>query len=512
VNPSKRKDRICHICDVVTFWGICFLPFALFFHEEERIIYYTAQILPLLSWFAKIIFLSTRRQWKRTLLQYLLMVSALFLVTLLFGRQSPARLMGTFFWELGILSFFVLFIINREFPFRPSVSRWKLKRAFDVALGIYGFVVLLSCFISYFPEESFPQLRKGFVAYLLIYLCISDNVRTFEKFRKLVLVLYLFVILSSILVLLQGIAFPMGSYNVKYFLVKKEAVRLFDPATLNPLFHVQFPFNHFQKTALFLAIGLQLVMLQYFITVKRVSRRWVAVTGLIAVGGLLFTLSRTGFFTALAASVLLILLTKKKYLITLGAILLILAVFMPGLMRRHFLETFQPATFSNPSSDVSFYMERWALTGEAIRSRPVFGTGYGWKQFPEICRLVRPGAPFEKKPHPYSWYLQIALESGMAGLWGYLLFSAFLLGLLYQRWRQHPPFSYYRGINAALIALLVTPYLFGLTYFTARGGLVLLIWIVYGLCASYLKLTIKPKDIDMMRRELEGEGESLEDL
>jgi O-antigen ligase len=376
----------------------------------------------------------------------------------------------------------------------------------------YGVIVLISAFLSFFPEESFPQLRKGFVIYLLLYLCISDNVRSFDTFKKVVLAAYLAVLAVSIIVLVQGVAYPAGSYMVKNWLVRKEAVRPFDPSTLNPLYHVQFPFSHFQKMALFLGIGLHLILLQYFITIKRISRQWVALTAFLAFAALILTLSRGALLAIFFSMILLILLTRWKYLIPVALILLLLIIFMPAVMRQYYTDLFRISEYKNPSSRVGFYLERWAVVGDLVKKYPVFGTGYGSRQFAAVSRLIIPLIRFEKRPHPYNWYLQIASESGTLGLLAFLLFSAFLLALLFQRLQQQTPSSYHHDINAALIALMVVPYIYGMVNFVHAGGLGLLVWIIYGLCASYMKLTVKFKDIDELRKEIESQETVFEEI
>jgi len=508
----SRRETLFGICDAVARIGVCFLFFALFLERDVLIVYYIAQIIPLTAWFTKIFFQSSRRQWIRTLMQYLMMVGIAALATLLFGRRPFGEVFRLFSWEMGIFAFFIIFIINREYPFRPTISTLKTKRAFDFMLGVYGFIVLLSAFLSYFPDDSFSQLRKGLATYLLIYLCLSDNFRTFESFKNLVMTAYLAVLSVALVVVVQGVAYPLGNYAVKYWLVRKEAVRLFAPGTLNPLYHVQFPFDHYHNTAFFLVVGLQIVMLQYFITVRRISRRWVAATAIITFVALLFTLSRSGFITVLLTALALIILTKRKYFKTLLIVLVLLALFMPGVVKEYYLEIVQPATYADPNSKVSLQLERWGVVGELIRRNPIIGTGYGWKQFNNVYRFIRPGAVLESRSHPYSWYFQIAQESGLTGFFAFLSYSAFLLVLLYQGWRQQPPVSYYHGINAALIALFLAPYIFGFFGFIPIGAPGLLTWLIYGMCASYMKLTVKPKDMDELRRELEIPNRELEEV
>ncbi|MBN1901519.1 O-antigen ligase family protein, partial [Candidatus Sumerlaeota bacterium] len=366
-------------------------------------------------------------------------------------------------------------------------------------------------FLSFFPEESFPQLRKGIIVYLLIYLCISDNIRSFDQFKKVVSAAFLVILIISIMVIVQGIAYPAGSYGVQNWLVRKEAVRLFEPTSLNPLFHVQFPFSHYYKTAFFLVLGLHIIMLQYFITIKRISRQWVAATGLLAFASLVFTLSRGAIVSVIISFSFLSFLTKKKYLITVVILVLILIISVPGVLREYYLDIFRPGSYSDSSSRVGFYLERWTIVSEIIRTYPVIGTGYGWKQFEGVCRLIFPQVNFESRPHPYSWYLQILYETGMLGLLSFLSFSAFMFFLLLKRRRQIPENSYQRDIISALVALIAIPYIVGCVNFNNRGALELLIWIVYGLCASYLKLTIKSQDINEMRKELEQKEEIPED-
>ena len=512
MTERSRRETLFGICDAVARVGICFLFFALLLERDARIVYYIAQVIPITAWFTKIFFQSSRRQWVRTLLQYLMMVGIAALATLLFGRRPFGEVFRLFSWEMGIFAFFILFIINREYPFRPTISRLKTKRAFDFTLGVYGFIVLLSAFLSYFPDDSFAQLRKGLAAYLLIYLCLSDNFRSFESFKKLVMTAYLAVLTVALVVVVQGVVYPLGSYAVQNWLVRKEAVRLFAPGTLNLLHHVQFPFDHYHNTAFFLVVGLQIVMLQYFVTVRRISRRWVAATGIITFGALLFTLSRSGFITAFLTTLALIILTKRKYFKTLLVILVLLVLFMPGVVKDYYLELVRPVTYTDPASKVSLQLERWGVVGELIRRNPLIGTGYGWKQFKDVYRFIRPGAVLESKSHPYSWYFQVAHESGLPGFLAFLSYSAFLLVLLYQGWRQQPPVSYYHGINAALIALFLAPYIFGLFGFIPIGAPGLLTWLIYGMCASYMKLTVKPKDMDELRRELEIPNRELEEV
>lgn len=503
MSSITRREKLFQICDSITLWGIFLLFFALPFETERRSVYYILQTLPLVSWFVKIMFQSTKRQWKRTLFHYYILVAVSGVLLLIFGRKPPKEVFLVFFWELGILSFFVLFIINRVYPFRTDVSQWKLKKAFDIAIGCYVVVTLLSSFLSFHPEESFPQLRKGIIVYLLIYLCISDNIRSFEKFKKVVVAAFLAVFIVSLVVLVQGVAYPAGSYMVKNWLVRKEAVRLFDPTTLNPLFHVQFPFSHYYKTAFFLAIGLHIIMLQYFITIRRISRQWVAATSVIAFISLVFTLSRGAILSVIVSFSLLNLLTKKKYFITLVILIALLIIFMPGVMREYYMDLFRSDSYTDSSTKVGFYLERWTLVSEIIWRYPIIGTGYGWKQFEDVCRLVRPVTHFERRPHPYSWYFQILCETGMLGFFSFLYFSAFMFFLLLKQRSQIPVNSYQRDINSALIALFTIPYIVGCVNFTYRGALGLFIWMIYGLCASYLKLTIKSQDINELRKELE---------
>ncbi len=508
----SRKEKFIRIFDAITLWGIFLLFFAIPLETERRWFYYIALSLPVTAWFIRILLQSTARQWKKSMIQYASALVVLACLVLLFGRKPLPDVFRSFFPELGMLSFCVLLIVNREYAFRPSVSQWKLKKAFDFVIMCYGLIVLVSAFLSFFPEESFPQLRKGFVIYLLLYLCISDNVRSFDTFKKVVLAAYLAVLIVSVGVLGQGAAYPAGSYMVKNWLVRKEAVRPFDFSSLNPLFHVQFPFSHFQRMALFLAIGFHVILLQYFITIKRISRQWVALTAVFSFAALILTLSRGAFLAVFFSTILLILLTKWKYLIPVVLVLVLLVIIMPGVMRQYYADMFHVSEYTNPASRVGFYFERWAVTGDLIKKYPVFGTGYGSRQFADVCRLVIPTIRFEKRPHPYNWYLQIASESGMTGLAAFLLFSAFLFALLFHRWQQQTPASYHRDINAALIALLVVPYLYGMVNFVHTGGLGLLVWLIYGLCASYMKLTVKFKDIGELRKEIESQEKIFEEF
>lgn len=506
-----KRDALFRVCDALAMAGVGFLFFASAFERDVRTVYYLAQVIPLVAWFIRILLQSTVRQWEKTLRHYLILLIVSLILAKVAGKRPFDEIMRIFSWEVGVLTFFVLFIINREYPFRPDIARTKIKRAFDLALSVYGAAVLLSCFLSLYPDDSFTQVRKGFVAYLLIYLCLSDNFRTFDKFKSLVLAAYFAVLCVSLTVLAQGIIYPMGNYAVQNWLVRKEAVRLFAPDTLNPLYHIQFPFDHYYKTSFFLAAGLQIVMLQYFITVRRISRRWVAATAVLTFAALLFTLSRSGFITAFLSFLVVVFMTRRKYIITVLIIMGFLAVFTPKLVRQYYGEVSRADSYSTPGSKMSMRLERWAVIGEIIRQNPVFGTGYGWKQFGDVYRTVRPGQRLESRPHPYSWYFQVAHESGLLGFFAFLAYSAFLFALLFQGWQQQPKLSYYRGINAALISLLLTPYIFGFINSIPIGSSALLTWLIYGLCASYIKLAVKPRDMRELRREIDVPDKDWED-
>ena len=504
-----HSETFLKICDGISLWGLILLFFAMPFEREQRVFYYTSQIMAISGWLARILVESGARQWRRTIIHFGLMIAVSIPLTLLFGHKPTSDVLRSFFWELGVLSFYVLFIINRENPFRPAVSGWKVKKLFDFFLGAYGVWILFSCFLSWFPEDSFSQLRKGFIAFLLIYLCIS-NIRSFGRFRKIVFAGFLSILITSIIILVQGLAYRYGDFDIKMWLVRKEAVRPFSPGTDNPLFHSQFPFDHFHKAGMFLAMGLHLVLLQYFITVKRVTRRWVAVAGGIVLAALLFTLTRGALVAALAALIFLIVLTRKKYLTAVVALLAILALFIPVEMKRFYGDSFHPASLRNPTSLLGFRVSRWALTAEIILRNPVFGTGYGVKQYQDVARVYSPQIRMESRPHPHSWYLQTAHESGIPGLLFFLAFTTLLVAILYLRWRRESPVSYYRGINAAFLSLLTVPYLFGLVGFVHYGAPGMFVWITFGLCASYLKLTVKPRDIEEMRRELASREEPVD--
>jgi len=214
---------------------------------------------------------------------------------------------------------------------------------------------------------------------------------------------------------------------------------------------------------------------------------------ILAVGGaalLLLTQSRLGWLGGLAGIGGLFWLNwARQQTWTRVRIWLIIAVvgtvFLMGMMpmiQRWVMTQATPGTTS-PLETVAYRFEVWHYAIEAITNFPLTGTGLG--TFRQVVLRLYPITVF---PHPdvshaHNVFLQIALDTGLAGLVAYL---ALLSLTLVAGWRwvcQSPPHEL--GMAVGVCACILAFHLFGLGDTIAPGAKPgLLFWWLMGLVAA----------------------------
>ncbi len=232
-------------------------------------------------------------------------------------------------------------------------------------------------------------------------------------------------------------------------------------------------------------------------TLQVVSRRFqklaVAVTaGTIALGQAL-TGGRTGYVTWALVGFILSMLRWRKRLLLIPVVVLLIALFLPGVPERLFTGMFQ----NKQTGEVDQYAMTsgrnvaWPYVIEKINKSPI--TGYG------RLAMVRTGLRSflwviygEEFPHPHNAYLEMLLDNGILG---FLLVVPFFLVLLFLSIRllmdkDDLLCSTVGGVAASLIlALLVAS--FGSQTFYPREGAVGM-WAAIGIMLRVYVLRYRP--------------------
>jgi len=83
-----------------------------------------------------------------------------------------------------------------------------------------------------------------------------------------------------------------------------------------------------------------------------------------------------------------------------------------------------------PDSSVGYRIKLWEAGDHAFLERPFTGYGVG-----SARELIESGTGLSQFPHFHNLYIQVAVETGIVGVLGFVLVSYFLLKALYLAWR-----------------------------------------------------------------------------
>lgn len=309
-----------------------------------------------------------------------------------------------------------------------DLNIWPVK-----FLAAYFIWVLLSCFNSDYPKESFRGVFKV-IEYSLIFMASATT-----PWAKGVIKRFVYVLAGSVtLTCLNGL--------VQYF----TGEGLIRHRTLIPedeLRRISSSFVHPNDLGVYLLVGLVVFMSFLFLRRDEVMRKALVVWGFL-LGGVTFFLTKSrGAWLSFVAAVLAFGALKAKRVLAIFIVLLVLgAVFMPGNVR----DRMAGLTDFNSGTTWERLM-LWKGTFNMVKERPFLGFGVNTysRNFPKYKPKDYPDVRYA-----HNCYLHMASEIGVPGV---VFFIGFIVSVIVSAWRRL--FSIAEGerraLSAGLIAALV---------------------------------------------------------
>lgn len=336
---------------------------------------------------------------------------------------------------------------------RLAIRDFKLPASpLNLPFACYIVVNVVSVILSPEPLFSLDGFRGEPLKIGILYLASLDAVRSELRLRGLV-----YTILSASAVLgLVGIPGWLMDIGV---LVQKTPDNLLRAVSMN---------GSYTYLALYLIIGIALaVAVRPHLGNTQAQKAWqrgaldLAMLG--AIGCVVLTFTR-GAWVALALAIVLLafLLRRKGPIVLMGAFIVFFLLFSGAAFERlmSILDVRSYAKVAIPDR-----LPNWAVAASMIRDRPLIGMGCGQSIMAEVYRRDpryqdQPGLPANYKPLPdaHNEYLQIMLETGIAGLFTLIWFFALFVR---HGWPRVKPSDYtfrdsaFVGLFAAIVALWV---------------------------------------------------------
>jgi putative inorganic carbon (hco3(-)) transporter len=299
-----------------------------------------------------------------------------------------------------------------------AISRKKLRfPAVSLALAFFFLQTVASLMLSGHAGAGLPQIRKFFVFTVLLVACNTLN--TAPKVRRLVIawtVVASFSALAGVVQFLARRSAAIAQQDTSY-------VFYLDGRITGFMSHWMTFGGEEMIVALMLAA--------YLLFAPHPRKKWLLAACVpLLIGAIVLSLSRSIFLLGLPAGLLYLLWQRKR--ITVVAVLLIGACFIPHLLRDRFVSAFEPhGDFDSNSRHAVMRQVGWQM----VKAHPWFGVG------PEQV-----GAQFQQyipasasRPLPKGWYghlhniyFQYAAERGIPAL----LFLLWFIGKALLDFRQ----------------------------------------------------------------------------
>ncbi|MBI3736328.1 O-antigen ligase family protein, partial [Candidatus Sumerlaeota bacterium] len=160
--------------------------------------------------------------------------------------------------------------------------------------------------------------------------------------------------------------------------------------------------------------------------------------------------------------------------------LLPLIIFSAGI-RHQIGSIFNPDTYKT-DANVRLRIEAWKTSMQIIGDHPVTGIGYGWPNFESIYpHYNAEKLDTEDKPHAHNNFLEIAVETGLTGTTIFIAWQLMLLYGVFLLIRDAASGTPERALGWALLGLMVSIHLFGMTNYSLRRNVGFEIWLGWGI-------------------------------
>jgi putative inorganic carbon (HCO3(-)) transporter len=308
------------------------------------------------------------------------------------------------------------------------ISAWIIKKFIDrdisgintVPVAILGAVflwTLLSCINSSYFHESFRGIFKVLET-AFVFIVISDELNKERHFK-----LFLYILsFTAFIICLDGIY--QHNYGIDLIrgrtLISRDYLRRISASFVHP--------NSFGIFLFMISGILAAVIFSFRNAVKK--RLLLIIPFMLSLYCLFLTRSR-GAWLSFAVSVLIIAFLKSRKAVAVVLVLLALWVaFMPGSARNALMEAFDITSGTSRER-----IQLWEGTVNMIKEHPVLGFGINTysRNFPDY----KP-ADYSDYRYSHNCYLQMASETGIPGVFLFILFLLSVMGRCRGKIRNMP--------------------------------------------------------------------------
>jgi len=351
----------------------------------------------------------------------------------------------------GILGLITRSIITKKFPI-PTTP-------LDIPILIYAGIIIFKSVVSVDPHYSLSALRKEFF-YQILFFYLTVSAMSSPRYTRRVL----FMLMATV-TLVAGVG--LFGYITGEMIKEGRATSFF---------------NSFGLAAFFTSMVMP-VTLSRFLCTKGWRRTVAFLVLFLCLGFMLVTMSRGAWISSLMAVMMLAALKDRRMLV----LLLIGVISAPWFLPPDIIERATSITkvFSLEENDTfgdRIWMWRSAI--QMIKDRPILGAGYGnrvfQRMYPDYMYSQSSGMIFE---NAHNLYLQILIETGIAGLLSFLSILGVIFWMIFSQFRKKPlPMieSQLLGIAGSFAVFLI----FSFTTFRYENEVGILFWILAGCVVS----------------------------
>ncbi|KPL12004.1 hypothetical protein AMJ85_02300 [candidate division BRC1 bacterium SM23_51] len=399
--------------------------------------------------------------------------------------------------QVGALYFCMTLVFLSQFVFRPGVwtphDRW-MKTILGLAWA-FALVVIISAICSTRPFSvgrptgSLEYVRKFVAPYLLIYMIMVETLYSWRHYRIIITTVYLVGIIVASASATIRYLYIYGGHDTQSEIVRNEWVRVQEMGDQIEIRN-QWPFGHHNRLCSYALMVTLFVWLQFFVTRNWELKTLVAISALIPIWCMVVTLTRGGWVALVVGAVGLILMVNWRSVWILLAVAFATWWISPTVVRERLLSVFSPETYTRPSG--TFYLRRqiWNRSFEIVRSHPALGLGAGWEVFEEYVKFHYPPLrPDQDTPHAHNNLLEIAVESGLAALVLFVAFTGALVAQVLRAWRATKRQTKPRFVVAGFFGLLISVTVYGLSNYSLRYTIGMLLWICFALMTLLPSIT-----------------------
>jgi len=384
--------------------------------------------------------------------------------------------------DAAVFYLFACIVFLSQFFFRPQVwtnhDRWV--RITMAIVWAFALMVVLSAVVSSNPPESCRFLRKYFFPYVLVYMIAIESIYSWRHYRILITTIFLVGIVFTSVSVSARYLYIYGNHDLKSEFLERDIVReerIDDRIELRS----QWPFTQHNRLCSYALIVTFFVWLQFFVTRNWEIKTLTAISAILPIWTMVVTLTRGGWVALAAGALVLVLIINWRSVWILAAVAFAVWWVSPDVVRHRVDSIFDPRTYTSNFGTVGNRRVIWSRTIDILRQHPAFGIGPGWEVYENYMKTHYSRLEEDNIPHAHNNFLQMGVETGLVGLVLFLALNALLVMQLVRAWLDTQPQTNRRFVVAGFFGLFASITVFGLSNYSLRYNVGMLIWICLAL-------------------------------